>query len=196
MAKSSRADTERHRQAIIDVASRLLRERGESAISVQAIMSEVGLTHGGFYKHFSSKDELMNLAAAEAFSALIETMSSVLARSTSRPAAWSELVDTYLSAAHREDRAGGCANTGLATDSARAGDGTGMRKAYVHGVAETLDALVPYQDPADPSDSQQARLHMLIILVGALTLSRATAGTDLSDEIAVAARSLLLPAPR
>lgn len=192
MVKSSRVEMEKHRREIVDTASHLLRERGESAVSVQKVMGDVGLTHGGFYKHFSSKDELMDLAAEESFSELIGAMNSILESATTRASAWGNLVDDYLSDEHRENRAGGCANTALASDSARAGDGSGMRTAYVHGVSRTLDALRMYQDHPDDSQANQARLQAFITMVGALTLSRATAGTELSDDIVVAAKALLL----
>lgn len=192
MAKSSRSETEKHRREIIGAASRLLREQGDSAMSVQKVMGEVGLTHGGFYKHFSSKDQLMNLAAEEAFSELIGIMQDVLESSTNKNDAWDNLVRAYLSPEHREDRAGGCANTALATESARAGDGSGIRNAYIHGLTQTLEALKPYQDEASTAESEQERLQSLLILVGALTLSRATAGTELSDRVSSAAKALLL----
>lgn len=194
MVKSSRAEMEKHRREIVDTASHLLRERGESAVSVQKVMGDVGLTHGGFYKHFSSKDELMDLAAEESFSELIAAMNSVRESAATRADAWSDLVDDYLSGEHRADRAGGCANTALASDSARAGDGSGMRTAYVRGVTRTLDALKMYQDDPDDSRANQARLQAFMTMVGALTLSRATAGTELSDDIAAAAKALLLDA--
>ncbi len=192
MAKSSRSETEKHRREIIGAASRLLREQGETGLSVQKVMGEVGLTHGGFYKHFSSKDQLMDLAAEEAFSELIAVMQAVLESSTNKDEAWDKLVQAYLSGEHREDLAGGCANTALATESVRAGDGSGMRTAYVQGVTQTLDALKPYQNDADAAESEQERLQSLLVLVGALTLSRATAGTELSDRVASAAKTLLL----
>lgn len=59
MARSSRKDTEKHRQQVIDGAATLLRERGVDGVNVGALMAEAGLTHGGFYRHFASKDELV-----------------------------------------------------------------------------------------------------------------------------------------
>lgn len=192
MAKSSRSETEKHRREIIGAASRLLRDQGEAAVSVQKVMGEVGLTHGGFYKHFTSKDQLMDLATEEAFSELLGVMQEALDTSTNKNDAWEELIRAYLSGEHRDDRAGGCANTALATESTRAGDGSGMRSAYTHGVTQTLEALKPYQDDAVTAESEQERLQSLLILVGALTLSRATAGTELSDRVLSAAKALLL----
>lgn len=196
MAKSSRAESDRHRRQIIDAASRLLREHGQAAISVQKIMSEVGLTHGGFYKHFSSKDELMDLAAERSFSELLEVMKSASEASSAPSDAWTGFIESYLSAEQREDLGGGCASTALATDSTRAGAGSGMRDAYVHGVSETLDALKQYQDhPGDPA-AYRARLQALITMVGALTLARGTAGTPLAEDFADAAMTLLLEGDR
>ena len=66
MARSSRRDTEKHRQQVIDGAATLLRERGVDGVNVGALMAEAGLTHGGFYRHFATKDELVRLALEKA----------------------------------------------------------------------------------------------------------------------------------
>src|SRR5260221_253272 len=67
MPRASKKDAAKHRQEIISAAARLFRERGIEGVSVPELMEAVGLTHGGFYRHFTSKDELVSLALAEAF---------------------------------------------------------------------------------------------------------------------------------
>src|SRR5829696_4589166 len=103
MARSSRKDTELHRQQVIDGAATLLRERGVAGVNVGQLMAEAGLTHGGFYRHFESKDELVRLALEKARTE-------------------EELIGFYLSPEHRDDPGHGCTMGALGSEVARADD--------------------------------------------------------------------------
>src|SRR3954447_22844545 len=115
MARSSRKDTEKHRQQVIDGAATLVRERGVDGVNVGQLMGEAGLTHGGFYRHFASKDELVALALEKA---LVDQREWVAGRSER------ELIEWYLSPEHRDDPAHGCTMGALGSEIARAGDTT------------------------------------------------------------------------
>src|SRR3954469_14080154 len=99
MARSSRKDTQKHRQQVIDGAATLLRERGVDGVNVGQLMAEAGLTHGGFYRHFASKEELVGLALEKALADQREWVSGLTER---------ELIECYLSPEHRDDPAPGC----------------------------------------------------------------------------------------
>jgi TetR/AcrR family transcriptional repressor of nem operon len=116
MGRASRETAERHRDEIEHAAARRFREDGVNGVSVPALMGEVGLTHGGFYRHFASKEELAATACARAFA---ETS----------PGA------RYLTAEHVADRGGGCPMAALAGDVARTAPDSSLRNAFAEGVA-------------------------------------------------------------
>ncbi|SDT40033.1 TetR family transcriptional regulator [Actinoplanes derwentensis] len=169
MGRVSQAQAAQNRDRIVAIAARLFRERGIGAVSVADVMAEAGLTHGGFYRHFASKDALVAEAVTLAF-----TRSAGV------------ILDDYLSAAHRDDPGGGCPTAGFGGDVAKELGGDATRAAYAQGVEGFARALGTGGDPD---------LVALSTMVGALILSRATAGTDLSDRILAAARTALEPAP-
>jgi TetR/AcrR family transcriptional repressor of nem operon len=192
MSKASQADAAIHREEVVAAASRLLRERGAAGISVSDVMSAAGLTHGGFYKHFSSKDELVGIAASEAFDGLLSLMDRLRSDIPDRATAKGAMLDDYLSAEHRDNPGDGCANTGLASDAARASAESPLRRSYRAGVEKTLAQLTGYEaDAADPAEARRQAIGDLATMVGALTLARATAGDALSDEILEVVREQL-----
>lgn len=190
--RSSRKDTEKHRQEIIDASSRLFREKGVEGVSVPELMQAVGMTHGGFYKHFSSKDELVPVAYSEAFAQVAGRLDAVMAGYDGDPAAaWNALVDYYLSAEHRDRLDDGCATAALAGDMARLGEDSSAQAAYEQGVKRMLGRVGSLRDGPD---AQAKSLAALSTMVGALLLSRATTGA-LSDDFLSAAREHLQGKP-
>jgi TetR/AcrR family transcriptional repressor of nem operon len=187
--RSSRQDTEKHRKEIIDASARLFREKGAEGVSVPELMQAVGMTHGGFYNHFPSKDELVPVAYGKAFDEIVDKLGSATAGHDDDPvAAWNALVTYYLSAAHRDNSGGGCATAALAGDAARLGHGSTAQAAFEQGVRRMLDRVTSLQDgPHARAESLAA----LSTMVGALLLSRATTG-DLSEEFLATARAHLM----
>jgi TetR/AcrR family transcriptional repressor of nem operon len=193
--RSSRQDTEKHREAIIDAAARLVREKGFDSVSIPDLMAKVGMTHGGFYRHFASKEELAPLAFARAFSAVDNLL---VAAAKNHPGdtqgALQEFFDTYLSPAHRDEPGTGCAGTALVGDMARTQPGAPAQRAYVCGVEHMLRELQDAQGSGAAGSHQQA-LVTLSTIVGALLLSRATRGNTISDELLTAALEAVSPKP-
>ena len=185
--RSSRQDTEKHREAIIDAAAKLVREKGFDSVSVPDLMAEVGMTHGGFYRHFASKEALASLAFARAFSTVDNLLETA---TTNHPSdakgALLEFFETYLSAAHRDDPGAGCATSALAGDVARVAPGCAAQQAYVHGIEQTMAKLEAVVGDTSTEARQQA-LITLSTMVGALLLSRATRGNAISDDLLSAA---------
>lgn len=112
----SRKKAAEHRDRIVDVAARLFRERGFDGVGIDTIMQAAGLTHGGFYGHFRSKDDLAAVAVTRALQQSAERQD--------RLTSLDELVGDYLTERHCADRASGCAIAGLGADIARHGEGT------------------------------------------------------------------------
>lgn len=160
--------------------AQLLRERGSAGISVQDVMGAAGLSHGGFYKHFASKDELLGIATTAAFQSVLAQIADL----TDREDAWDAFVAEYLSADHRDSPGTGCANTALATEAARANLDAPLRIAYEAGLKRMIEFLVALQGlPAGQEVARRRAVADLATLVGALTMARATGTTSLSQEI-------------
>jgi TetR/AcrR family transcriptional regulator, transcriptional repressor for nem operon len=186
--RSSREDTERHRQEIIEAAAQLFREKGANGVSVPELMQAVGMTHGGFYRHFASKDELVPLAYRAAFDQIIERLGSAAStHDGDQTTAWNAMVTSYLSPEHRDSAGRGCAAASLAGDAARTQDESLSRKAFEEGIERMLRQAEALQDGPDARDKS---LVALSTLIGALLLARGTDG-QLSDAFLDTARTSL-----
>ena len=175
----SQDEETRRRKRILDVASRRLRETGLETLSIADLMKEAGLTHGGFYKHFGSREALVASAVDQA---MIDTLE--------RPApSLGSLIDTYLSAGHRDAPGRGCAISALATDVGRA-DGA-CRKVFTDQLRGSLRRMSQLADQAGEGPSAEAAMARLSAMVGALSLARAVDDPDLSAALMDATRSSL-----
>jgi TetR/AcrR family transcriptional repressor of nem operon len=172
---SSQADKAASHERIVTAASRRIRRDGIDNVSVSELMSEAGLTHGGFYRHFDSRDELVAEAIAEA---LAQGSHRVYA-STERgqPVALAAIIDAYLSRLHRDKPETGCAVAALPTDIARAD--ARARAAYSRQVRSYIELLTELTPARDPDEAEL----IIAALVGALVLARAVDDRALSDEI-------------
>jgi len=183
------------RDRIVQTAARRFREDGVEAVGVAALMADAGLTHGGFYAHFPSKEALVAAACAEGFS----QNGARLRRTVERHPAGERvaaLADAYLSPAHRDNPGQGCAAAAIGAEIARHPAET--RAAFTQGLQGLLrlaeDAL--RADGGDPAAAPQA----VNAMVGALIMAR-TAADDpvLSDSLLEAGRRTLrslVPAPQ
>src|SRR6478672_2122318 len=107
MGRVSQAQAQENRRRIVETASRLFREQG-THVSVADLMKAAGLTHGGFYKQFASKEALIDEAIAHAFGELDHRLTAALAQNAGQPdAARLAFIDAYLSAEHRDNPADG-----------------------------------------------------------------------------------------
>lgn len=166
-----------NRRRILDAAGRLFREKGFSTVTVAEVMEAAGLTHGGFYGHFASKEDL----AAQA-------LAGALTPAPREPGAAPDLagfVAAYLSAAHRDRPGTGCALAALGSEAAR--QPAPVRRAFTEG----LEARLARMQEALPEGDRAAALAAVSSLVGALVLARAVDDPALSDEILAAARGAL-----
>jgi TetR/AcrR family transcriptional repressor of nem operon len=178
MGRVSQAQAQENRKRIVEKAARLFRERGISAVSVADVMAEVGLTHGGFYKHFASKEALV----AEAIGKAYEQRGAELDElgEPGDPAARLAHLNDYLTTAHRDNPGDGCASAGFGGDIAHAQPDAAVREAYAKGVRLYGEWL---------GHDGKPDLATLSTMVGAMILSRATAGTDLSEQILAEAKA-------
>ncbi len=169
--------------AILDSACRLLRERGIAGARVADVMSRAGLTVGGFYAHFASKDALVDEAIRQTADA---TRAKLFDRLDEKPAsARAEVVlKRYLSPAHRDDPANGCPLPAIVGEVAT----TAPEHRAV--LADELGKLADRVAKLVPGESKRSTaLATIALMYGGLSLARAVAGTELSDEILRACRA-------
>jgi TetR/AcrR family transcriptional repressor of nem operon len=187
MGRVSRAEAARHRDEVVDAAAKLFRQRGVDGVSVADLMAEVGLTHGGFYRQFASKEALAGEAASTASQQLSGTISEIVdSHPDDHVAARNAVVDNYLSVRHRDNPGSGCPVSALNADAARAEPEAPLRAAYVRSVEGFVDKL------AFGDTDRDEHIATLCTLVGALILARATVDdNDLSEEILRAAKAKL-----
>lgn len=174
----SREKAAENRERIVEIASRTFRESGFDGVGVDAIMKGAGLTHGGFYGHFGSKDDLAAEAVTRALERGVETQS--------RYTNLSDLVSGYLSERHCADRANGCAVASLGADIARQGEG--VRRGLTTYVRAQLDRLAGLLRTGTQASRRKRAITTFAGMVGALTLARAVDDPTLSKEILSAAR--------
>jgi TetR/AcrR family transcriptional repressor of nem operon len=170
-----------NRLLIVETASRMFRLHGLDSVSVADIMKEAGFTHGGFYNHFSSKDELAAEAIGCAFAGVASDLSQRLAAVRDHQESLTSFVSQYLSPRHRDTRTGGCPAPALAADAAR--NGKAVQAAFVKGIQTYLDMIsAKISGPED--QTRQEAVALFSGLVGAVLLSRAVKGRDpdLADE--------------
>ncbi len=187
MSRVSQAQAIENRRRAVAAASELFRERGASGISVAELMSSIGLTTGGFYKQFPSKDALVAEATEAAFGDLEGLLAKFDSAHEDHDAARGALVDFYLSADHRDQPGAGCPTAGFAGDMAREPTAEDVRATYAAGVEKFADWMA-----ADDDDG----LPVVASLVGAILLARATAGTELSEKILESTHKVLAPEAR
>ncbi|MBN3063163.1 TetR family transcriptional regulator [Pectobacterium aquaticum] len=190
MARVSKQQMERNREEIIQVSSQLFRERGLNGVSVNDLMAAAGLTHGGFYGHFASKDELAAIASRKALEDSGTRWQEMCQHADKHNL--ETLVEHYLSPSHRDGAKDGCALTALANDIARESADKPVHDIYLSGVKAMLDRLESLSTIEDKEQRKQHALAQFALLSGALALARATAGDTLSDDFLNAAKKALL----
>ena len=166
-----------NREAILAVAGRLLREKGPSGVGVAEVMAGAGMTHGGFYGHFPSREELTAVATTQA----LQQATGYLAKAVC-DLGLEGFAQQYLDKAHLEDVARGCPIAATATDIPRQPDP--IRAAFAKGLRDYLGAGIP--EGAD----RAVALSRHCGLIGALILARAVADEDraLAEELLLAAQ--------
>src|SRR3984957_8799541 len=193
----SREKAAEHRDRIIDAAGALFRAKGFGGIGVADIMKAADLTHGGFYGHFASKDDLVGEASRRIMARAAANWTKLVDAAPDNP--YAALLEHYLSPKHRDDPGKGCAFAALGNDAARSGKI--VRKAFSEGLAPLIDILAQsVPEKSIPGKSKAARRRKAVAamatLVGALTLARAVEGTPLSDEMLEAAHRELAATAR
>lgn len=177
------------RQQIVKDASRRVRARGLSGAAVATVMHDAGLTHGGFYKHFKSKDELLLDSLSEAFREMSDTLAEAAERS--KPAtAWKTIVKAYLSPEHCEHPERGCPLAALASELARVNES--MKPQILGELAKYRERILPYMPGRRSSDKQRAFLVIFSTMLGSIEMARMLPDSAARTKLLVNARTFLL----
>jgi TetR/AcrR family transcriptional repressor of nem operon len=191
--RRSKADTAKTRERIVETASKQFRRYGISDAGLSRLMAAAGLTHGGFYRHFASKDQLVAEACDKALISLTDGLAAHIAgKSPNR--ALPLLLEKYLSRTHRDQPATGCVLAALGSELARSDAPT--RDAAVNGFLR-LSGLIARQLKTLPAHEAQGRsLAIAAAMVGAITLSRIITDAPTSNALLRATKSFILKTAR
>jgi TetR/AcrR family transcriptional regulator, transcriptional repressor for nem operon len=177
LVRRSKEDKAASHERILSAAASRIRERGTDQAGVAEIMRAAGLTHGGFYKHFDSREELIEEAVGRALTENEPTVGRMV-QEADDPLAW--FADWYVSAAHRDDPAAGCGVVALGADVRRVGGAA--QEAYRAQVDRYLSLLQSLLE-GDDEDTRRRASVTLSAMVGAVMIARALGPTPRSDEL-------------
>ncbi|CAN7179969.1 TetR/AcrR family transcriptional regulator [Bosea sp. LjRoot90] len=183
----SREQMLENRERILETAATLFRERGFDGVGVADVMKAVGLTHGGFYGHFASKDELAAQALGRAFSNANNWLEEAKAAEPEAPL--QAIASRYLSPLHRDDPGHGCPVAALGCDIARLGEAS--RAVATEGARAAITSLSSVMPGTTEEERRAAALASYATLIGALVLSRMVEDKALSEEVLAAAGAAL-----
>jgi TetR/AcrR family transcriptional repressor of nem operon len=180
--KVSREQAAKNRAHVVEVAGAQFRKHGFDGIGVADLMQAAGLTHGGFYNNFASKDALAAEAVTRVFS---ETTDRLRQYAEAAADPYAAMVRFYLSPEHRDSVESGCAIAALSQDAARGSPE--LRAAFAAGIDAYLELIVEIAGVTRPS-----AMAIYATMVGALTLSRTITDPALADDLLAAAANSLL----
>ncbi|HEX7808100.1 MAG TPA: TetR/AcrR family transcriptional regulator [Thermoanaerobaculia bacterium] len=176
------------RDRVLTVAARAIRAEGPDRVGVAGVMRKAGLTHGGFYAHFASKDAMVAAAIEKMFD---ESHARWLAETESRDATdgLRTFIDSYLSVAHRDGRAVGCPIAALLADLPRMS--ASCRRAFANGSRRLNAMLAAHLETMDYEDADALAGSIIAELVGAVALARGEPDRARSEKLLAASRRLL-----
>ena len=175
-------------QKIVKDAARRVRVEGLTGAAVSAVMRDAGLTHGGFYKHFESKDELLLESLKEGFGEIVNRLDQA-GKESRAGSAWKSIVKTYLSPEHCNHAEYGCPLAALAPELARA-DGA-MKGKIVEQMVQYKNKMVPYMPGRRTADKERAFFAIFSTMIGAIAIARILPN-EARERVLANARDFLL----
>jgi TetR/AcrR family transcriptional regulator, transcriptional repressor for nem operon len=183
----SQIQKKKNHERIVRTASKRFREKGLEGVGIADLMQEIGLTVGGFYKHFDSRDDLVLEALRYALST--QRSQAAAAATGGPPLTYAKLVEGYLSEEHRDHPGSGCVISALAGDIARSGKRT--RAVLTEEIRNALQLIADLTPGKDEGPARSTAILTLSALVGAVGLARAVSDEALSREILQSVGELL-----
>lgn len=189
--KVSREQATENRERVVAVAAQLFRERGFDGVGLADIMKTAGLTHGGFYGQFASKEDLMAQAAARAFNGGVAWWNQLAADKPDQPL--EAVTSRFLSTAHRDQPGRGCWVAALGAEVAR--QPLSVRRAVTEGITAMAELLAQWMPGRSKAAKREKALAAYASMVGGLVLARAVDDAAFSEEILQAVARTLPKAP-
>jgi TetR/AcrR family transcriptional repressor of nem operon len=176
-------------QKIVKDASRRVRTEGITGAAVSAVMRDAGLTHGGFYKHFGSKDELLMESLSEAFQETADRLAHVAEQSPPETA-WKAIVKAYLSPELCDHAEYGCPLTALAPELARTDKA--MKAQIFEELKKYKSRMLPFMPGQRTADKERAFFSIFSTMVGAIEIARMLPEPAMREKVLASAREFLL----
>jgi TetR/AcrR family transcriptional regulator, transcriptional repressor for nem operon len=178
--KKSKAETAKTRRRIVKTAAREFRRNGIHATGLADVMAAAGLTQGGFYRHFQSKDQLVAEACAAGMESIVAKVEAAACQSGS-DVGLEPIIENYLAINHRDNRSDGCPLAGLGSELARSDHET--RTVVCAAFLRLVEVLAKRARRRKPQLAKSDALFALSAMVGAVTLSRVMTNPELANEI-------------
>lgn len=178
--RKSRQDAAETRQRIVEAASAEFRLNGIAGTGLTDLMAAAGLTHGGFYKHFESKDQVVEESVTLAVESMMEAMKHTVSASPGKRG-FHAAIAAYLSMDHLDDASDGCPFVALGSEVARSSDD--VRKATTAGFRKVVDLFASQLDGMSRAAARKEALLMLSTMIGAMTMARIVTDPDLAASI-------------
>ncbi|BAN28229.1 TetR/AcrR family transcriptional regulator [Caballeronia insecticola] len=184
-SKAEKAETRKH---IVETASRMFKERGIGATGVGEIMVAAGLTHSAFYRHFSSKEELVAEASSSSMEVFVEAAHTAM---KAGPRAFAKYLQNYLNSEYRNGTLGGCPVVQMGSELAREAEVTRQ------GVSNGLERLIEFalHSTDGSADAEADALFMMSAIIGAISVSRLVTNAALSAHVVEVVRERLAYRP-
>ena len=177
-----------HRKIVKD-ASRRVRAEGLNGASVSAVMKDAGLTHGGFYKHFKSKDDLLLESLREGFREIEDTLAHAAEQSPPGEA-WKAVVRTYLSLELCDHPERGCPLAALSPELARADKR--MKPKIVVELVNYKSRMLPFMPGRQPVDKERAFFAIFSTMIGAIDIARLLPDRAMREKVLLSTTEFLL----
>jgi TetR/AcrR family transcriptional repressor of nem operon len=178
--RKSKIEAAETRRQIVDIAAQEFRRNGIHATGVATLMSRAGLTNGGFYKHFDSKDHLVAEACSMSMTKLVDTYETVASKHEGKES-FQAIVERYVSTVHRDNAVGGCPFAGMGSELVRADEST--RLAASRGFNDLVDIMAAHTERDTPEAARSQAVFALAAMIGAITVSRILADPDTSTSV-------------
>jgi len=187
--RKSKVETAKTRERIIKAAGAEFAADGISEAALARVMAAAGLTHGGFYRHFASKDQLLMEACGKTFLSLVTSLELLVNRKPHEQAL-PLLVDRYVSRAHRNQPRTGCPLAALGSELARTDKKT--RRAATEGFLQLSRLIAGHLETVPVHERAERSMAIVSAMVGAVTLARIATDSRLSDSVLVATRDYII----